>query len=486
MVQSRLSGRILEGRAASRALAGIVIVAVAVRVVSALHHGDTVTSLPGIDDQLSYDALARQVLAGHGFTMPADWWPATSAGAPTAHWSYLYTLYLAAVYAVVGPHPLAARLIQVVIAGILHPWLAWRIGCRVFGAQVSLAAAGLTAVYGYFVYYAGALVTETFFILAVLWVLDLATGMVRGREGRSPDSGRQVIPGTAKPWLLLGLALGLAAMLRQVILLFAPVLFMWLLWTLSRQQTADQAGVRVSRRPSVVGGLLVTVIVVTAMIAPWTVRNYAAFGRFVPLNTNAGYTFFWANHPMHGTDFVAILPSDAYQKLIPAELHELDEAALDAALLGRGIGFVVEDPLRYARLCLSRVKDYFKFWPAAESSFTSNSVRTLSFGVMLPFMLYGLLLSGIRSWRCMVGGKQSATVLLYLFAAAYSLIHLLSWAMIRYRLPVDAVLILFAALAVTDLVTRATRERIFASAQYILSGSGSSKRSRRQSSSPNA
>ena len=48
---------------------------------------------------------------------------------------------------------------------------------------------------------------------------------------------------------------------------------------------------------------------------------------------------------------------------------------------------------------------------------------------------------------------QAAT-LLYLFIAVYTVIHLLSWALIRYRLPVDAVLIIFAAYGLTNLGRR--------------------------------
>jgi hypothetical protein len=41
-----------------------------------------------------------------------------------------------------------------------------------------------------------------------------------------------------------------------------------------------------------------------------------------------------------------------------------------------------------------------------------------------------------------------------LFVALYTLVHLLSWALIRYRLPVDAVLLVFAALAVERVAGR--------------------------------
>ncbi|QLQ08012.1 MAG: hypothetical protein HZY76_19795 [Anaerolineae bacterium] len=43
-------------------------------------------------------------------------------------------------------------------------------------------------------------------------------------------------------------------------------------------------------------------------------------------------------------------------------------------------------------------------------------------------------------------------LLLYLFVAVYSLLHIFTWAMSRYRLPVDAVLLLFAALSITEIV----------------------------------
>ncbi len=60
-------------------------------------------------------------------------------------------------------------------------------------------------------------------------------------------------------------------------------------------------------------------------------------------------------------------------------------------------------------------------------------------------MLAGLLLSlrEPRRW-----------LLLYLFIAAYTFIHAISWAGIRYRLPVDVALVPFAALAVVALLVR--------------------------------
>ena len=122
----------------------IVLLSLFLRLASALLQGNTIQTLPGIYDQHSYDLLARRVLEGNGFSFATNWWPATRAGEPTAHWSYLYTLYLAFVYQLFGAHPLVARLIQAIVAGVFHPFLAWRIGRRLFGSRAGLIAAAIS------------------------------------------------------------------------------------------------------------------------------------------------------------------------------------------------------------------------------------------------------------------------------------------------------------------------------------------------------
>jgi hypothetical protein len=46
------------------------------------------------------------------------------------------------------------------------------------------------------------------------------------------------------------------------------------------------------------------------------------------------------------------------------------------------------------------------------------------------------------------------SVLLFLFMTTYAAIHVLSWTLIRYRLPIDAILLIFAAIAIVDLWRR--------------------------------
>ncbi len=431
----------------TRVLGAIVLVGIVARLGAAIVMGNGVEPLPGIFDQVSYHTLAVRLLAGHGFTFEAFWWPYTPAGEPTAHWSYLYTGMLAAIYGVVGVTPIVPRIIQAIVVGFAMPWLGFRIATRLFGESgeaevMGLVAAAWTGLYGYFIYYSVALLTEPYFFIVVLWTLDCGLRLMQSKEKPAVRS-----------WLELGLAISIAGMLRQVFLLFVPFLFLWLLvvWFTRTDANAvhrfKAALVQTVRGGLIAGGLM------ACLFLPITIYNYTQFNRFVLLNTNAGFAFFWANHPIYGDQFYELLPESmgTYGDLIPVELHGLNEAELDAALLQRGIGFVLADPARYVRLSLTRIPAFFRFWPSADSSMISNLTRVFSFGVALPFMLVGMGLwirDAIRravDWR--TGG------LLLSFAVIYSLIHLLSWSLIRYRLPVDLVLLAFAARALWPLLS---------------------------------
>jgi hypothetical protein len=461
MIGEKSTGPGMKYMQTKRWLILILAISVAARLGSALMMGDRVEVLPGVYDQVSYHNLAIRLLSGHGFTFDQDWWPATPAGQPTAQWSYLYTFYLVGLYTIFGVHPLVARVIQAVATGLLMPWLAYRLAGKVFGTSpttssdntriggmewVGLFAAGWVAVYGYFVYYSGALMTEMFYTTGILGILDCGL--------RIADCIRKESTVPKRDWLILGLLIGATAMLRQVTLFFVPVLFLWLLWVRLGRERFWKATWVVAR-----GGLL-SAIVMIVLILPVTLWNYHQFNRFVLLNTNAGSAFFWANHPVEGYVFKSLYTSDmpTYQQVIPPELRNLNEAALDQALMKLGVGFVLANPLRYASLTITRFPAFFEFWPSGDSSLVSNITRVLSFGLALPFMLIGFflwLLAQLRKqrfWPELGELLRAPGSLLVLFILCNSGVYLLSWAMIRYRLPQDAVGLIFAAFGVSGLI----------------------------------
>jgi hypothetical protein len=288
--------------------------------------------------------------------------------------------------------------------------------------------------------------TETFYIVILLWSLEV--GLRLGAHLR--EAGR--VPRSLA--LQLGLSLGVAALLRQSVLPWVPVLFLYLLWQAWRGKQLKGA-----MRTLAMAGLILA-----ACILPWTYRNYRVYGQFLLLNSNTGYAMYSAQHPMHGTNFREF---DAAP--LPEGLAG-NEAQIDQELMRAGIQFVLDDPGRYLSLSLSRVRAFFEFWPTPDTTLLHNVGRTGSFGLFLPFILYGLYLSSRRQPPAIVSANEpsgrrtsdfglwtSDFGLLYLFIAFYTLLHVLTWAMVRYRLPVDAVSLPFAALALFDLYERGRR-----------------------------
>jgi hypothetical protein len=418
-----------SGRLENRLLVSILLLGAALRVGMAFYLGNQVDPVPAAYDQVFYHDVALNLLAGRGFSFTNPPWPFIEPGAPTAYVPFLYQLFLAGVYKVAGVYPLVARIVQALMCSLL-PWLVYLLTRRIVSGSsaavpsrwqakagaISLTAAAITAFYAYFVFYSAALMTEGLYLLMVAASLLLTY-----------DLAGQSMPPSIRRWAAWGLATGVTIVMRQVFMPVSAVLFLWVAWRLRGRHAPRVWLPRAT----------VAVAVIAAVILPWTIRNYLVFDRFLLLNSQTGQVFWNANHPYLGTEFEG---SPMFQ--IPADLEGTNEAVLDRELMKRGLQLVLDDPMRFVLLSLDRIPRYFWFWPSATSSTLSNVSRTLSFGLFVPFMIVGIVLS-LREWR-----RWSQ---LYVFILLYSGIHVVSWVQVRYRMPVDLALVPFAALALVAL-----------------------------------
>jgi 4-amino-4-deoxy-L-arabinose transferase-like glycosyltransferase len=205
--------------------------------------------LPLITDELDYSRRAQFLLQqGH---------------LPDAFRPPVYPLFIAAIYAVVGPVPGAVRLAQALLgtatAGLLYRWLRGHVGQR--GALLSLA---LFAVMPTFVGFTHFLFTETLYLAGLTVVLAALTPAHGG-----PKSA------------LAGAAYGLSALTRSLLTPLLPL-------------AAVGLGLATRSRRTV----LAFSVVAVSVLAPWPLHNQLITGTPTVLEITNGYNLWKGNTPV--------------------------------------------------------------------------------------------------------------------------------------------------------------------------------------------
>jgi 4-amino-4-deoxy-L-arabinose transferase-like glycosyltransferase len=193
--------------------------------------------------------MARNLIAGHGLSLASQ-----APYQPTLYREPGYPVLVGVLYRAFGPNVDAVAVLQVLLLGIAAVATAL-VGARLFGALAGLIAGAWFGLNPESAHYAHWLLTEIPF--ALLLVLTIAVALRAQRNGGVRD------------YLLTGVGLGLATLVRAV----ASGLFPPLLILLGVSGTFGVGRwVRWQRLALLVVGFGV-------VVAPWLVRNAETFGR---------------------------------------------------------------------------------------------------------------------------------------------------------------------------------------------------------------
>ena len=359
-------------------------------------------SAPLHGDAASYDLIARNLMAGEGF--------GTSPGVPGAFWPPLYPFFLAGLYSALGHSLLVARLVHALL-GAAAVGAVYAAARTVLGRPVARLAGLGMALYPYLVYFGNWLISEALYLL----LLGLALWAMARQQRHSSRRG------------LVGLALllGLGILAKPAALFMLPLVGFWALLAPPDRPLPARLG-----RASLV--LLVTALVVL----PWTVRNYRAFGAFVPVSTNGGYTFYGANNAQ---------AFGGHHEGFPPPLPGLSEPAAEDEYYRRGLDWIAEHPADFARLALRKLARLFS--PLSVASWDTDyplppavgcPVRAL-YGAFLATAFGGALLA-LRRWR--------AVFLFYIPMLSVLASTVVFYGDTRYTLPMVPSLLIFAGFGV--------------------------------------
>ncbi|HEX5496877.1 MAG TPA: glycosyltransferase family 39 protein [Mycobacteriales bacterium] len=384
-------------------------------------------------DERVYVGLARDLVAGHGYTLDHVH--------PTAYRPPGYPFLLAAVDAA-GGGIVAMRLLGVAaMVGLV--WLAYRFGVLVSGRVAGALAALVTAGYPLLVFTAGTLYPQVH--SAFLLLLGLYLGM----RGTAADTGR-------RRWgYLLGAGVSFGVLILAVPTFGPSVLAVagWLGWRAvrGRPDRARLAGL----------APVVVLLAVTAVLpAVWCVRNAVRLHAFVPVSTNNGVNLLLGNSRNATTGGGRVTDISGYEDT--ARARGLSEVEQDAFYRDQAVDWIRAHPADAVTLYAGKVLNNFNFRnelaTSGQNSPTRDLISALSFYPLLA--LFALRLALARRGRAGgVGGIGGLERLLIGIVLGNVLLLAVFYTRLRFRVPLDAVMIISSAAALADLFTRRTAPR---------------------------
>jgi len=235
---------------------------------------------PFVLEHWAFGRVARSIASGHGFGSPfAD--TGASALLPP-----VYAYLLAGIFKVFGIYTKTAIVAAASLNSLISAFTCipvYYLARKCFGVRVALWSAWGWALSPYGIYFSADWLWSTCLFTLLLLLVFLAALYLEEKTG-------------LLPWAGWGLFCGVTALTEPVVLSVLPFLGAWTCYRLHLR----------GRRWFLPG--LMAFLCCVAVLAPWTVRNYEIFHRFVPIRDgyglelylgNSGYSRHWANRSVH-------------------------------------------------------------------------------------------------------------------------------------------------------------------------------------------
>ncbi len=368
-------------------------------------------------DEQEYLSLARGLASGRGFSYDDTF--VSNAFLPFGR-APGYPFFLSLVgggRAPVSSVPANVMVAQS-IAGAAGVFLVGLIAGRLGGRRAAMAAAAIAAGYPPLVWTAAYALSEAIFWplgLFVAWLIDRAITVSDARGGAAAS-------GIA---IGAGLATGAGVLVRPALLLFVPLILVWLCY----------------RRRLLVAAALAAGLALA--VVPWTARNYAHYGRLVIVASDGGVTFWTGNHPLAtGDGDMAANPAlKISNEALRARHPGLTEEAMEPIYYREAFAWIRERPGDW--LVLEARKLFYVVVPIGPSYGVHSRLyaRTsaLSYVALMPFALAGFIRLGARVRR---------TPALWLLGLSAVLTCLVFFTQERFRIPtIDPTLVVLAGSA---------------------------------------
>jgi hypothetical protein len=285
---------------------------------------------------------------------------------------------------------------------------------RIFGdRRVALVAATIAAFYPFLLFYQGLLLSETLFNTFLI----AGFACLYWWHDRGLRFDRALV--------LTCLCFAAATMTKGSLTVLPPLLL----------AAAAFRGPRKFR--GAIHALVAGAVLYAAFLSPWWVRNFSVFGAFVPFATGSGVNLYVGNNPNNphgGISWETLVEPEVFRRLNAIA----DERERQRAFVAAAVSYIERDP---AGFVVRAGKKFLRFWNVFPNTEAFNRgihriVSAASYGPILVLAIISVL-GWRRDWNLLLP--------ILILIGYFTFIHSVTIASLRYRLPLELLLIVLAA-----------------------------------------
>jgi len=367
-------------------------------------------TIPAGGDAIGYDQLAVNLIKYHQY--------AFTPGKPTAYREPVYPYFLAIIYSIFGlSNYTAVRVVQIFISSLTCV-IIFLLAKDLFDKKVALLSSFISCFWPHFVYYSTTILRETLFCFLLVLCVYFLNKVYQQKEFKSVNS------------IIAGIMCGLCCLMNSTALLFVFLSFVVLSLTKKFRQ------------------VLVIFVLFVSLYSLWVVRNYIVFNEFVLGSTVGGMTIYGASvgdYRIFGTP----QEKEFWEKdEVMKKAATMDELQANKYFMQEAKKVILSNPKEFFIRCIKRFLKLYRIYPHRGKGYVHSEilmilVSVFSYGVLLPFFVYSFFIN-LSSFK--------KYIFLYLPILIFSFVYTLIWAVIRYRLPLEPYIIIFASFILGNII----------------------------------
>ena len=367
--------------------------------------------------------VARAIAAGEGFSSPLR----DMDTGPTAWFTPIYPYFVAGIFKLWGIY---SEMSRVIIATLNCAFAALTIvpihgiAKRSFGEGVAIGASWVWVFLPTALYFPIAWIWDTALTALIFMLIFWATLALRGTR-------------TIRPWAGYGALWVVGGLINPSILSLFPFFLGWLVWN-ERKEAAPW-----------VKHAAAVLLLFTIGLAPWTIRNYRVFGKFIVLRSNFGLELWLGNNP-NVIDGLSQLshpndnPEEAEKYIRMGEIAYMAEKEHEAFTFMRThprdtLNYTFH---RFVNIWLSQTDNLLDVW----SSASLYRKALMTFNSLLSLLS---LLGVLYARRARHPDAAPYGMVLLIFPLVFYLTH----SSPRYRFPMDPIILILAASTLARLIS---------------------------------